>query len=258
MNDARIQELISAAADGVLSTEEQVELDRLLEASPEAGRLQSDLSRLESILREIPALDPPDSLHGRIMDHAKVPAAPSTRTFASWLHPLASGAVLRYGLATAFGLLLAVGFYESQPKFSSTMDIDALVGTMAPNDAQTNAEILDIYAFRAKGLESQLQLERRNGNLLFEIQIDADEPVDISADFARAGVRIGALAQIEASVDSIEIVDQELRVRALGRHRLTALLERVDDSSYAGEATIDFKFSMNGKFLQQGSLTAAW
>lgn len=258
MSSERILELVSAAADGTLTDEERADLDRLLEESPEARRFHDDLGRIDSIMRKLPELVPPEALHDRIMAGTSLPLARQRRPIFGWLDSLAPFAVLRYGMATAAGLVLAAVFYESQPKFAETADITELVGTMAPDRNRAAADILDTYAFRAGGVESRVLLERRHGALVLDIQVDSDEPVDISVTLAAGGVRFDALAQSGDSLESIEIAGQTLRIRALGRRQLTALLHRVDDAAFEGKEKIELEFSSNGKLLQRGSLTPAW
>jgi hypothetical protein len=257
MSSERILELVSAAADSALTDEERDLLDRLLEESPEARRFHDDLGRIDSIMRRLPELVPPEALHDRIMAGTSLPLARQRRPIFAWLDSLTPFPVLRYGIATAAGLVLAMVFYESQPNFTETVDITELVGTMAPNRDRTAAEILDTYEFRAEGLESRVLLERRHGALLLDIQVDSDEPVDIAVDLSAAGARVDALVQTENSLESIEIAGQTLRVRALGRRQLTALLHRVDDA-VEGREKIELEFSSDGKLLQRGSLAAAW
>jgi hypothetical protein len=209
-------------------------------------------------MRKLPELAPPEALHDRIMAGTSLPLARQRRPIFAWFDSLAPFAVLRYGTATAAGLVLAAAFYESQPKFAETADIAELVGTMAPNRDQAAADILDTYAFSAEGVESRVLLERRHGALLLDIQVDSDEPVDISVNLAAGGVRLDALVQSGNSLESIEIAGQKLRIRALGRRQLTALLHRVDDSAFEGREKIELEFSSKGKLLQRGSLTPAW
>jgi hypothetical protein len=256
MSDNGALELVSAAADGDLRHADRAELDRLLAESPEVRRFQADLETLESLFRDLPLPDMPATLHADIMARAAVPRTRSAGSILDWLR-LPTPA-LRYGLATAAGLLLAVAFYESRPTFSKVADLSELVGTMAPTGTRTDTDIVDTYAFRAEGLESLVQLERRNGSLLLDIRIDAEESIDIAVNFADAGVRLEALSQNESSLESIALAGQVLRIQALGRRRITALLHRVDDTVFAGEAKIELEFSSKGKLLQQGSLVPAW
>lgn len=259
MSDERILRLVSAAADDALSAAEQVELERLRKTSPEAQRFGADLEQLESLLGQVAPLDPPEKLHDQIMDRVVAPAAvrPAHTIFA-WPRPLAPQFVLRYGLAAALGMLLMVVFYESQQQLTTSMDIADLVGTMAPNGNRSDVDILDTFAFHVAGIESLVQLERRDGALILDIQIDADEPVDIFVDFSAAGVLLDALTQTGSPLESIELAGHSLKIRALGRRRFTALLHRVDHTAFAEEAKITLEFSSNGQLLQQGSLIPAW
>lgn len=258
MSNERVLELISAAADGKLSDADREELGRLLEESPEARRLHSDLERLDSFLRKVPELTPPGSLHDRIMASTSLPRAKKQRGAVPRFGSLAPSGLLRYGMATAAGVLLAVGLYESQPRIAGTPDFTDLVGTMSPSRHRAAAEIVDSYSIHEAGLEGQVSLERRDGLLLLEIAIDADTPVDISVDFASAGTRLDALMQHENSFESIEVTDQILHVRARGRKQLTVLLQRVDQVKLEDRNKINVQFSNDGRLLERGELAPAW
>ncbi|MGH8166073.1 MAG: hypothetical protein ACREQ1_02475, partial [Woeseiaceae bacterium] len=94
-NGKRGLELVSAATDGALDRGERAELDRLLEESPESRAFQTDLENLESLLREIPLPDLPETLHADIMARVPVPQARSTGSMRAWLR--APAPILRYG-----------------------------------------------------------------------------------------------------------------------------------------------------------------
>ena len=258
MNE-RTQELVSAAADGALNNDERAELDRLLKGSAEACRLRSELGLLASILENAPQPVPPATLHDQIMARVTLPASRSRKPVFAWRPEWAAAAVLHYGLAAAAGVLLAAFFYESQPRFGAATDIADLVGTMAPQHrARSAADVMDTYTFRSDGFECLVRLEHSEGGLLLEIQVDAARPLDIAVDLGSARARLVALLQDQKPLESIAIADQTLRVQALGRRQLTALLVHADETVSAGEAQIDLEFSSEGKLLQRGSLTPAW
>jgi hypothetical protein len=260
MSDERINELLDVAADRELSDEEQAELEQLLQASPESRhRFRLELERIDAILRNIPNVAPPQMLHEQIMARVALPTVkPSPRSpqASNWLGSLNPFIALRYGMAAAAGLILAVVFYESRG-ISRPADLTELVGSMAPKGERSAADVLDTYAFRADGIDCLLSLERRNGMLLLDIDVDADAPVDISVDLASAGVRLEALAQMEHSLESIETDGRILRMRAQGRRQLTALLQPAGESGQ-GEGPMNLEFSVKGRLLQRGSLTPAW
>lgn len=256
MTDLWELELISAAIDGELDVDEQVELDLLLESSEEAREFKAELEQLDSLLKDVPNLAPPESLHARIMAHAKPQRVQSNSSILDWLRPLKPGAGLRYAMAAAAGALLAVVFINTQPMLPGTNDFADLVGTMAPDIASADANIIDSFAVREEGLESLVQL-RLSGNVLFlDIHVDTAERLDISVDLGGAGLWPDALAQIDGHFESIAIFGQALQIEALGTQRLTILLRRVDDATFAGDAKITLEFSREGKLLQRGALTA--
>jgi len=258
MTDQRTLELVSAAADGELNTSERAELEQLLENSAEARKFQAELADMNSLLGDVPAIEPPDSLHLQIVNRVTLPQIKTDKPFLDWLRPSQFMPVLRYGLAAAAGILLAASFYESQSLFPTNNDFDDLVGTMAPNRVVAEADILDTFDFRTDGLESLVQLQRRDNDVFLDIQIDANTALDIAVDMSSTGVRPGALAQLDDSLESIVVKDQVLQLRATGQRRLTVLLRRVNDTSIAGEAKITLEFSSDGRLLEQGSLQASW
>lgn len=260
MSQERAYELLSAAADGELKDEEQAELDRLLEASPEMSRFRTELLHIDAILRKVPDVAPPGTLHDRIIASVSLPTVkprPEVKQGFSWFGSPTPFTALRYGMATAAGLVLAAAFYESRG-ISEPVDLTELVGSMAPDRQRDDSVVLDTFAFHGEGIESHVSLERRNGMLLLEIRIDAEASVEISVDLGSAGARLEALAQTEDSLESIEIDGRVLRMRAQGRRQLTALLKRAEDAGQQGRNTMDLEFSSDGRLLQRGSLTPAW
>ena len=256
MTNQRDMELISAAIDGELDFDERVELDLLLETSEEACELKAELEQLDSLLKDVPDLEPPVSLYADIMARVKLKPAPGEDSIVDWLRLLVPGAGLRYALAAATGAMLVAVFIGSQSMLTETIDFADLVGTMAPDIPSADAEIIDSYEVRVNGFESLVQLRRSGSALLLDIHAATDVPVNISVDVSGAGLWPDALAQIEGRSESIAIAGQAVHIEVLGTQRLTILLRRVDDAALAGEANITLEFSSEGKLLQRGSLTA--
>jgi hypothetical protein len=252
MTDDRIMALLSAAADGDLDAEEQAELDGLMQSSPDARQFADELQRIDEFLHAADELDVPDSLHEKIVNGIEVSEAPTVVA----LHRPAIPAVFRYGLATAAGLLLAVGFYESRSLPPGSQDFSELVGTMAPDRDVARTRILDTYDFRADGFASLAQLERRDGEVFLDIRIEAARPLDISLDIAPAGIWPGALAQLEDGFESITMADSSLRLRATGRRRLTVLLSNAASGEAADAAKVEIEFTSEGRLLGRGLLQA--
>ena len=115
-------------------TDDKSKLDRLPETSAE---IEAELEQLDSLLEDIPDLEPPESLHSRIMAQLESPAASSKAavikpSVMEWLRPLLAGSGLRYALAGAAGAVLAALFIGGQSAIPVTGNNADLVGTMAP------------------------------------------------------------------------------------------------------------------------------
>ena len=256
MTDQRELELISAALDGELDADERVELGLLLESSEEARELKSELEKLDSLLKEVPELEPSGSLHARIMAQANPQAAQSKPSMLNWVRPLIPGVGFRYAIAAAAAALLVAVLISNRPMHPEPIDFDDVVGTVAPDQASADANIIDSFAVREEGLNGLVQLRLNGSDLLLDIDADTTHRIDILVDLGGAGLWPDALAQIDGRSESIAIVGQILRIEALGKHRLTVLLRHVDDVAFNGEAKITLEFSSEGKLLQRGSLTA--
>ena len=228
-------ELVSAAIDGDLGTGDQAKLNALLENSMEARKFKSDLEQLDSLMSNIPDLEPPKALYSSIT--ARTQATGRNASIMEWLRALQPSAGLRYALAAAVGALVVAVLFDGQTMLLDETDITDLVGTMAPVNASAGANIVDSFSIRGDGLESLVQLQRREEFMLLVVRVDAVAPIDILVDFAGAGLVPDAVSQINSEFESIVIGGQALQMRALGRQRMSILLRRVDDTAFAGEAS---------------------
>ena len=253
MTDNRELELVSAAVDGELDAKDQAELDALLESSAEAREFKSELEQLDSLMSSIPDVELPESLHASIMATTKT--VRRNASILQFLQSLRPGAGLRYALAASMGALVAAVIFQNQAILLDDMTITDLVGTMAPGTA-FDENILGSFSFNEDGIESLVQLEYSHGFLVLVIQVDAKTPVDISVDLTGAGLEPSALAQVNSDFESIAIAGQTINMRAVGSQRMSVLLRRVDDTEFAGEATITFEFSNEGSLLRRDALTA--
>jgi len=256
MKNRREMELISAAIDGELDLDERASLDLLLETSKEACELKAELEQLDSLLNEVPNLEPPESLHANVVARVKLKPAPSEDSILDWLRTTVPGAGLRYAIAAATGALVVAIFFNNQSVFTESIDLAELVGTMAPDVASAEEEIIGSYEVRVDGFESLVQLRLKDSALLLDIRSETNVPVDISVDVGAAGLWPDALAQIQGRTESIAIAGQALQIEVLGTQRMIILLRRVDGAALAEEANITLEFSSKGNLLQRGSLTA--
>jgi hypothetical protein len=71
--DAHLLELIQADLDGQLDGADKAELARRLLADPAARRLQDDLRRTDTLLRDLPRVPPPDDLRSAVQEALGLP-----------------------------------------------------------------------------------------------------------------------------------------------------------------------------------------
>ena len=67
-DDQRLQELIQADLDGRLDGADKAELARRLLADPSARRLQDELRRTDTLLRDLPSAEPPGDLRPAVQE----------------------------------------------------------------------------------------------------------------------------------------------------------------------------------------------
>lgn len=254
MSDERLLELLSAGSDGELSVDEKKELDELLAGNDSAAATREAWTRMDTLLRSLPPAEPPAGLGERIVSRVRLPGAGEASTSTGWLRPLAIDRLWRYGFSAAFGALLAIAVYESQPDYTRPANITELVGTIAPDSELAGRDIIDTFTVDAGDIDSIARLENRNGWLVLDVRIDSAKPVDISIDFGAAGLGLEALAQPPNGLESIRLQDNVLRIVGSGQRRFSVLLHRPADAVPAGEAGLWIEVTSEGNLLKQGLL----
>lgn len=208
---------------------------------------------IDRILRDLPAEEPPASLHRDIMAGIELPE-PAARVRGHWLSAFGVLPALRYGGAAVAGFLVAAMIFRTPSLLDGAIDEWDVAGTMATDGVRSDPELLDYYDFDEGSVRGLVQLRSAEDALMLDIQFVAEEPVDIEADLSRAGLRPGTLSQFYGALQTVEISDESLKIRGNGRQRLIIELRNRDDAEVAGEATIGLVFSSNGRLLQQGTL----
>ena len=258
MTDERQLELISAGLDGVLDDDEREQLDKLLQESDEARELNAEFEQLDSLLSDMPEVEPPASLRAQIMAQAAPRPEKKKFSMADFLQGLLPGAGIKYVLATGAGALMALVFLGGQPMEPGTIDYSELVGTMAPDAAVGNPDLLDSYSFGGDGFEGLIQLRLSGGMAFIDVSTDTDESLNIAADFSAAGLWPEAVAHISGRPESVAIAGQAVQVQTNGEQQLTILLRRADGTEPAEQAEISLEVSSEGELLDRGVLKAAW
>lgn len=252
MINERTIELIHAGLDGELEEAGEAELRKVLEESEEARHYHSELRRLSVFLDKVPDQDMPEGLHARITADISLPARTpinSVLTFGQL------PAFLRYGFAAAAGLVLAVAIYEQREELRVPADYSGMVGTMTSSGPEGVRKELDTLSFDVDGASGDVSLERRNGSLVLQVELDAVKPLDFTFDFSDDGLEFEAFAQVASRLESVQYADGVLRGRANGRQQRFAVLLHPAGAEAAGSGSrIDLEFSRQGTAIHTGWL----
>jgi len=190
MDATRVQDLIQADLDGKLSTAESAELARLLLQDPEARRLHDELRRTHTLLREVPAAQPPPGLRPAILASIGLSSRSTT--------PGSGGGgrwpALRLAAAIVGGLVAAgIGYTlldAGQPGADLQGSLGAAIPATAGGQAATSA---DQASFQAEGIEARATLRRSGAGMRLDLELGGTIPYEVVATFdPESGAYVGA------------------------------------------------------------------
>ena len=229
--DPRVVALIQADIDGELDAEGRAELERALADSPPARTMHAELRRMTEALGRMAQAEPPADLRAHLADWTRR-ASPSPR-----LRPVAQA-----GLALAACLALAaigVGLWREG---RHPIDPSSVAGTLASPDAVTTVRV-DNEAVRGS-----VGLQRRDGRVVLDFDLDASSPVQVVALFEPSSIRLDPAAA--PALDGLQATAGRVAFTTHGRRHVALPLRAEPDA--AGAIRIEFRRS--GALLHAASL----
>ena len=203
MRDDRLNELLNAELDGELDGAGQLELERLLSASPEARVRRDELRRVVDALAHLKQAEPPSELRDAI-SAALRPGAPAAAKVVAFRG--ASKVPRRwvpYAGALAAGVALgAIGlsvYYAPRPEF----DAASLAGTMADPDHRSLGHVLDRVELDSGGLRGTASLHEADGLWVVEFDLQTDRPVEVVASYDGTLVRLQGFVRPEPTSEAV-------------------------------------------------------
>ncbi len=237
-------ELIQAGADGELDQAGRAKLDALLAGSAQAREQHDSLLRLNALLGQVPPVEPPETLHRRILADITLPR-PAGRKWAQFTGFLPG--VLRYGLAAGVAVILTMAVYQGGSQLNG-VSYDKLVGTISARGAE-----LDRVEFLQSGAQGSVRLLERGDTYALEFDLQADGPVSFDVNFADSGLRFDAFAQADLNLEAMSLTKSTLSARTGGSQRFVVLM-RHDAATDPANARIDLVLSRGGEVIGQGVL----
>jgi hypothetical protein len=255
MSKDRHIELINAGIDGELNNIEQQELETLLEQSEHARREHSGSSALARLLGKVEVREVPAGLHSKIVDAIRLPSGKSRFSFFSRGE---MPSLMRFGVATAAAMLLAVGLYSGREDIRHPGDVSSMVGTISRGAQDSQTRVLDTFSFEKDGANAQISLEQRGGSYVLDVQMDADRPLEFQVDWSRDLFQFDSFSKMQSSLDSTQFKADAIHVTGVGPQRFAILLQRAEDSTAGATAGISVDFSSGGEVIQQGRIDPGW
>jgi len=228
----RLQDIIQSDLDGELSAAERAELASLLLQDPQARRLHDEYRKVDTLLRSIPAAEPPPDFQARLL--ARIP-----RPGWSGAGQRVQGDFALYRIAAVFagGLLIAgLGYLVLQ----ADVQRPDLQGSV--NAALAARESLSL---RSEGIEVGASLERDGESQRLRISVTTAIPCQIVASTNPAttiyAVDAADGAQLEPGYGGLSIhVEPGTRSLSL---------------DIAGQSPVQLELRAGGKLLAKGSVT---
>jgi len=241
MLDKHSIELINAGVDDELGPEERKELDDLLESSPEARELNSEMLLLSNFLDALPEQKPPSGLSHQILGQIKLPRKPVSF---SLREAFASFQLLATGAAFAAGLLLTIGFYELAPRQVSSSELNKMVGTAVIDKRGLSSQPLGLLELKESWVSGSVTLEERQGLLVLNFDLNSVSPVEVELALMGAGLKFAGIVQEVnepgRADEMVQVSGGTVRVENQGRQVFVIFLRNTAEKESGREINIEF------------------
>lgn len=221
MIEKKHAELIHKDVDGFTSSQEKAELERCLAGNPEARDLHRDLSRVGTLLGQIPPAEPPEDLKREIMARIcarSVPEPAPSRPLLGFVNGLSPR--FRYPLVFASGLaagvllfLLAAYF----PRLNFGGDAERMSGTMLPEFSSPSPAPLAESEIRRTDVTGQIRWYRDANRIEARIDLRPARPVQLTLRYDDQGAMFTGLAWLTPpSADALFLSKGAVRLSVSG------------------------------------------
>jgi hypothetical protein len=189
METEKFQELINRAVDGLLSPDEQAELENYLKSHPEARRQHENLKRISEALKKIPRVKPPQDLKQNIMDcinSRKDSADEKHGLFKVIASAFRNKMTWRYGYAFSVGALSAIVVMAvsiSITEAPTPIDPSQVSGTLMLAEIPKSGPVLDSGEFSLGDVTGTLSVRQTGDIVILETDIESDKETSINVFF---------------------------------------------------------------------------
>lgn len=241
--DQETSDLIQGDIDGLNSPEEQRELSRRLDLSPEARQEQARMAELCRLLDSVPACEPPQGLRDSILAGIPRPAAAHVaarnrgRPRRGWLGAAVALAATVAGVAV---LLVRAPAPEQ-------LDASRLAGTIGRPAAGIGAATLGLDA---PGISGTITAQRHERGFTIDINLDTIRPVSVLADSDGVPLELEGFLPLAGHPTRVSDSDGSIRVLHSGKQHYALVLRSGD----AKLAHVDVEIYEGEQLVKQGRL----
>ncbi|UCE02263.1 MAG: hypothetical protein JSW67_13590 [Candidatus Latescibacterota bacterium] len=249
MIEGKFEAILNRKVDGMISPEEEAELQEYLATHPEAHSYAEDLDGLCRTLRTVKEIDPPDDLRDAILERIRAAPAPTVheatvdlpdegdgwlaslvQTLRGWMRPQ-----LAYSFAagTAVGVLLFAVFTGNLTQ--SRLDETSLPGAMMPVEGSAFSQI-DSALLQLEDTQMRFETRRHENQVLGEIRVESGPSVQIVLEFDGATLSPLGFWREQGSTERIEFETGRIRIAHQGANTYQVLL--TEASTTAGVLTV--------------------
>ena len=252
--DAKYLDLINADVDGVLSPDEERELDAYLAGNPAARDLRDELTGLCGQLGTLEQLTPPAHLREQILrnirsrETARMRLAERIGDVFSMIFGVAT---LRYAASFAAGVILTYAFISSDQLSKRAFDdITSLVGTMTQPQPMAAVASIDSIQLTLNEIAGTVALRRTGSMLIIDFDLAASNPVEIVAGFADPDIWFNGFAQAERAGTVVSADTGQVTLRMSGQGRYAVYLYNAGRNG----GTVKLGFYSSGIMIHEDEL----
>lgn len=231
----RTIELMNREIDGVNTSAQSDELNRLLAGDADARAEFDALKALHRRLEAIPVADPPPHLIHRILSavpFGRYPGrAPAHEGLGAWLSGIFSRPRLRLAATFATGLVAGIVLWAAVDSghVDSSIDTSNLYGTMRSIHSSDGFQVVGHVGIETAQVRGEVRLHESDRKLLAEISLDTTDPIEWTVRYNRDDVAFEGFRQVEGDAGSVSAAGDVMTVSQAGSGRFILFFTEQND-----------------------------
>ena len=234
-----IRDLMHARIDGVISEQENDQLEDFFGKNPMARRHMDQLEQVATRLDRAHQIAPPPALRALVLAAIQPSAAGSRRE-----SPPAGRTALGYAYAIAAGLIVGILGYHVVSTFDrAVVDPTDIAGSMSPHEDAGAAGIGEEIALDLVGGRGTVQLDRVPGGAALRFDLDSPQEVDVVLAFNSDEVGFRGFSQDLGEIGVLQVSDESIAWTQRGHHRVALVVSLHGQTA----TTVDLQLSTDGR-----------